>query len=153
MSNFSFKYIGFSQKNLANCSILVNSFYFLLKSLEYRSILCWFLFIFLNFVLFNFWPHHIACGILVPRQIMEPEPCALEVRVLTTELPGEVRMVNSILDLTFQYHKHFQVQTLNYLMSSYISQGYLGLVELQARRDLFVYVIYIVCICYHKYLF
>ena len=84
---------------------------------------------------------------------MEPEPCALEDRVLTTELPGEVRMVNSILDLTFQYHKHFQVQTLNYLMSSYISQGYLGLVELQARRDLFVYVIYIVCICYHKYHF
>ena len=64
----------------------------------------------------------------------------------------EVRMINSILDLIFQYHKHFQAQTLNYLMSSCISQGYLGLVELQARRDLFVYVIYIVCVCYHKYL-
>lgn len=41
----------------------------------------------------------------------------------------------------FQYHKHFQAQTLNYLMSSCISQGYLGLVELQAQKGF-------VCICY-----
>ena len=54
-------------------------------------------------------------------------------------------MVKNILDMIFQYCKHFQVQTLNYLMSSYISQGQASVGELQARRDL-------VCICYHKYL-
>ena len=130
MSNLSFKYIGFSQKNLANCSILVNSFYFLLKSLEYRSILCWFLFIFLNFILFNFWPYHTACGILVSWLRIEPMSPALKVQSVnhwtTRDVPsfyfksickirGNAELASSGLSIHWALLTVFSKQTLTFL--------------------------------------
>ena len=39
--------------------------------------------------IFNFWPHPVAYGILVPRSGMEPSLPALESKVLTTGPPGK----------------------------------------------------------------
>ena len=39
---------------------------------------------FLNFSLFNFWPHAAACRILVPQPGIKPTPPALAGRLLTT---------------------------------------------------------------------
>ena len=40
-------------------------------------------------LLFFFWPHHTACGILVPRPGIEPAPPALEAWSLNTGPPGK----------------------------------------------------------------
>ena len=37
--------------------------------------------------IFNFWPHLVACGILVPQPGIEPTLPALEGEILTTGLP------------------------------------------------------------------
>ena len=47
---------------------------------------------------FFFWLHCLACGILVPWPGIEPEPPALECRVLTTGPPGN--LFNSIIMLS-----------------------------------------------------
>ena len=39
---------------------------------------------------FSFWPHPVACGILVPHPGIKPVPPALEGRVITTGPPGKV---------------------------------------------------------------
>ena len=52
---------------------------------------------------FLLWPHCVACGILVPWPGIEPVPCALEGRVLTTGLWGKspnhrpLHQVNEVL--------------------------------------------------------
>ena len=47
-------------------------------------------FIFLIFILFYFWPHRTACGILVPRPGIEPVPPAVEARCLNHWTAREV---------------------------------------------------------------
>ena len=46
-----------------------------------------------NFFCFLFWPHHAACGILVPQPGIEPESPALEVRSLNQWTTREVRNI------------------------------------------------------------
>jgi len=54
---------------------------------------------------FLFWPHHAACGILVPQPGVEPAPPALEVQSLNYWIAREVRRFSEVV------RKHQGVRT------------------------------------------
>ena len=82
----------------SNFVIILPSIFISASTCISRDICFMFQFFFFFFFFLNFWPCHMACGILVPQPGNEPQALGGESRVLTTGLPGKFLCPNSYID-------------------------------------------------------